>query len=185
MLRFEQPSISRPEHRSLRDTKRALSWSALGSIFFAWQILYLPHLRDSPPWYGDETGTLLIGRGLVQGETAVGAISLTFWHVYFPYQPIYVWLAGVFAVGTAGDILGARFLNALIALAIAALLCFWGRWRLGVIPAWFGALMFLCYSQSIMTSDGFIHTMLWLSDLPFPCSPCFVRAVPLTIGQPG
>ena len=80
----------------------------------------------------------------------MGAISLTFWHVYFPYQPIYAWLAGLFALGTAGDILGARFLNALIALAIAVLLCFWGRWRLGAIPAWFGALIFLCYSQSII-----------------------------------
>ncbi len=150
MLGLERPSLSHPERRSLRVTKKILFWSALASIFFAWQILYLPHLRDSPPWYGDETGTLLIGRELVQGEAAIGAISLTFWHVYFPYQPIYAWLAGLFALATGGDILGARFLNALIALLIAVLLCFWGRSRLGAIPAWFGALIFLCYSQSII-----------------------------------
>jgi hypothetical protein len=125
--------------------------------------LYLPHLRDSPAWFGDETGTLLIGRELVRGQSAVGPIWLTFWHPYFPYQPGYAWLAGLFAFITSGDILGARFLNALIALTIATLICFWGRQRFGVIPAWFGALVSRnfctdfgpsCQIEAMMGEDG-------------------------------
>ncbi len=138
------------ERRSLRGIKAPLLWWPLGSLLLVWELLYLPHLRDSPAWYGDETGTLLIGRELVRGQSAVGSIWLTFWHPYFPYQPGYAWLAGFFAFITSGDILGARFLNALIALAIATLICFWGRQRFGVIPAWFGALVFLSYSQSVI-----------------------------------
>ena len=75
---------------------------------------------------------------------------MTFWHPYFPYQPGYAWLAGCFAFLTGGDILGARFLNALIALFIAMLISFWGRQHFGVIAAWFGALVFLSYDQSVI-----------------------------------
>jgi 4-amino-4-deoxy-L-arabinose transferase-like glycosyltransferase len=139
-----------PEHRSLRGIKARLLWWPLGSLLLVWELLYLPHLRDSPAWYGDETGTLLMGQELVRGQSAVGSIWLTFWHPYFPYQPVYAWFAGFFAFITGGDILGARFLNALIALTIATLICFWSRQRFGVIPAWFGALVFLSYNQSVI-----------------------------------
>jgi 4-amino-4-deoxy-L-arabinose transferase-like glycosyltransferase len=138
-----------PGRHSLSEIKTLLFWWPLGLLLLVWAILYLPRLRESPSWYGDETLTLL-GRELVRGQSALGPIWMTLWHPYFPYQPGYAWLAGFFAFITGGDILGARFLNALIALTIATLICFWGRQRFGVIPAWFGALVFLSYNQSVI-----------------------------------
>ena len=44
-----------PERRSLREIKARLLWWPLGSLLLVWGLLYLPHLRDSPAWYGDET----------------------------------------------------------------------------------------------------------------------------------
>ena len=55
---------SHAERRSLRGIKAPLFWWPLGSLLLVWGLLYLPHLRDSPACYGDETGTLLIGRDL-------------------------------------------------------------------------------------------------------------------------
>jgi 4-amino-4-deoxy-L-arabinose transferase-like glycosyltransferase len=119
-----------PGRHSLSEIKTLLFWWPLGLLLLVWAILYLPRLRESPSWYGDETLTLL-GRELVRGQSALGPIWMTFWHPYFPYQPGYAWLAGFFAFITGGDILGARFLNALIALTIATLICFWGHSALG------------------------------------------------------
>ena len=149
-----------------------LLWCPLLSLLFFWEMLYLPRLRDSPGWYGDETGTLLMGRELFYGRSAVGSVWLTFWHSYYPYQPGYCWLVGFSSSLTGGDILGGRFLNAAIALVIALLICFWGRQRLGVLSAWFGSLIFLSYSQTVIhfrwvyphnaVALGFVVTVLWL-----------------------
>jgi hypothetical protein len=162
-------SLNRPRLKRLRSL---LLWCPLISLFFFWEILFLPRLRDSPGWYGDETGTLLMGRELFHGRSAVGSLWLTFWHIYYPYQPGFAWLVGFCSSLTGGDILGARFLNAVIALLIAMLICFWGRQRLGILAAWFGGLLFLSYSQSVIhfrwvyphnaVALGFVVTVLWL-----------------------
>ena len=38
--------------------------AGLGLVTLLWSILYLPNLRTSPPWYGDEILTLDIGKAL-------------------------------------------------------------------------------------------------------------------------
>jgi 4-amino-4-deoxy-L-arabinose transferase-like glycosyltransferase len=144
------PFASGRKRLSPGDLKARIVWWPFGLVLLIWGILYLPRLRDSPGWYGDETLTLLVGRELVRGQTALGPMWMTFWHPYFPYQPGYTWLAGFFAFLTGDDILGARFLNATIALAIAMLICFSVRHRFGVIPSLFGALLFLSYEQSVI-----------------------------------
>jgi hypothetical protein len=135
---------------SPRDTRRAFFILPLVSIALVWALLYLPHLRTSPRWYGDETLTLTIGRALFAGHPADRSLKITFWHPSYSYQPAYAWLVGGMAWLFKGDILGARILNVLLALAIAATMYLGGRSILGHFPAWFGALLFLGYDQSVI-----------------------------------
>lgn len=128
------------------------AWSHRGGIAWAvllglWVVLYLPHLRTSPGWYGDETIALQLGKNLVHGELAFGAVYNTF--LTAVYQPLYLAVVGL-GYAVVGDIVGARFVNALLALATAIVL-----WRLGrrVFPtgvAFAAAVCFLCYEQSIL-----------------------------------
>ncbi len=120
------------------------------SILLVWALLYLPHLRHSPSWYGDETGALILARNLVEGSLSIGALQMTYLHTYFPLQPGFLFVAGLFANAANGDILGARFLNALLALAIAFLIYFKARFKVGFMPAWFGAGVFLTFAQSVI-----------------------------------
>ena len=119
-------------------------------ILLVWGLLYLPHLRTSPRWYGDETLTLMIGKSLAAGEAADRSLKPTFWHPSYPYQPGFAWLSGVTAWIFGGDILGARFLNTLIALSIALLIYFGSRPILGCLSSFFGALLFLSYDQTVI-----------------------------------
>jgi hypothetical protein len=130
--------------------KSAAVWVPLASLLLVWGLLYLPHLRDSPGWYGDETVSLQMGRELLRGRIAYGPLWLTYWHVFYPYQPGYLLLSGVFSAATGGDILGARFFNTLLALATALAICSIGRSRFGILAAWFGALVFLTYDQVLI-----------------------------------
>ena len=108
-------------------------------ISFLWGLLYLPHLRTSPRWYGDETLTLMIGKSLASGQAADRSLNATFWHPSYPYQPGFAWLAGVMAWIFGGDILGARLLSCSIALLVALLIYFGGRAILGCLPSFFGS----------------------------------------------
>lgn len=121
-----------------------------GLILIVWAALYLPHLRTSPGWYGDETLTLMIGRSLFEGSGLDRSLHATFWHPSYAYQPGYAWLVGAAAYLTGGDIVGARFLNTLLALAIALVIANVGRKSLGSTSALFGALLFLTYGQSVI-----------------------------------
>lgn len=133
----------------LRETGRRLAIPAI-VLLAVWAVLYTPSLRTSPAWYGDETLTLMIGRSLFQGEGLDRALRATFWHPSYSYQPGYAWLAGAAASLTGGDIAGARALNALLALFIALTLLVLGRRPLGGVAAFFGAAIFLTYSQSVV-----------------------------------
>ncbi len=128
------------------------SWIRISPLLLVlcWSLLYLPHLRVSPTWYGDETLTLVVGKSLFEGVGANQSLFATFWHPSYAYQPGYAWLAGWASSLTGGDILGARFLNAILALAIALAVFFGGRRPFGVKLALFGSLMFLTYSQTVI-----------------------------------
>jgi hypothetical protein len=125
-----------------------LLWPLL--LLSIWCLLYLPHLRTNPSWYGDETIALTAGIDLTRGIAAHRAIWNTFWNPYAPYQPGYELLVGSVAQLFNGDILGGRIVNAVLALSIALVIYFYGRGILGIIPAAFAALLFLSYEQSII-----------------------------------
>lgn len=128
----------------------ALSFGAAGLILVVWAALYLPNLRTSPGWYGDETLTHHTSRNLVSGIPSNMALWATFWHPHYPYQPLYSYINGVFAHMAGGDLWGSRFFNALLALGCSLSLCFLGRRIFGVLPALFAAMLFLCYEQAII-----------------------------------
>lgn len=124
--------------------------AALGIVALLWAVLYLPHLRTSPGWYGDETLIHSCSRDLALGQPTHFALWNTYWHPHYPYQPGYSFINGVFANAAGGDIVGSRFFNALLALFSAAAIVSLGRPVFGNLAALFGALMFLCYSQTII-----------------------------------
>ncbi len=77
-------------------------------------------------------------------------MKISFWHPSYSYQPGYAWMVGGMAWLFKGDILGARLLNTFVALAIGLTMYIGGKAILGHLPALFGALMFLGYSQSVI-----------------------------------
>lgn len=119
-------------------------------IFIIWFALYLPNLRFSPPWYGDETLMLIMSRDLFSGSTSVGPLLHTYWHSYIPYQPAFAWLIGFASHLSGDDISGARLLNTILALATALVIYLGARPKIGVIAAWLASLLFLTYDQSII-----------------------------------
>jgi len=123
---------------------------SVGILILCWAVLYLPHLRTSPGWYGDETLTLNASRDLAQGIPSHFAIWNTFWHPHYPYQPGYSLVNGLAANLAGGDILGSRIFNACLALCAALAIFFLGRHSFGSRASLFAALMFLAYGQSIV-----------------------------------
>jgi len=146
-------------------------WSLL-ALTLVWALLYLPHLRTSPGWYGDETLTLMIGKSVFAGNVADRALTATFWHPSYAYQPGYAWLVGAASMAFQGDIVGARLLNAVLAYAIALLFVFGGVRVFGWTTSLFAAALFLTYSQTIihfrwiyphnLVAFGFLLTALFL-----------------------
>jgi hypothetical protein len=128
----------------------ALLYGAAGLIALVWAVLYLPNLRTSPGWYGDETLIHHTSRNLVSGIPSNMALWATFWHPHYPYQPLYSYINGLFAQMAGGDLQGSRFFNTLLALACAQCLYFLGRKSFGIWPALFAATLFLCYEQAII-----------------------------------
>lgn len=127
-----------------------LLWLCSAIVLVVWGVLYLPHLRTSPRWYGDETITLACGYDLVQGTFANRGTWNTYVNPQFVYQPGYVALVGAAAYLSNRDMLAPRFLNTLFALAIGLT----AVWVLGRrFSAFFGliaALTFLCYLQTVI-----------------------------------
>jgi len=134
----------------MRVSRRRLIALGISVIFFFWAALYLPLLRTSPSWYGDEFFTLNVGLPMTHGDLTNRALYSTFFSYAFNYQPCFTFLAGLFSRITAGDILGGRFLCALIGLA-TALTGFWFlHRRFGFFCGLFFAMFFLSYPQSII-----------------------------------
>lgn len=120
------------------------------SIVIFWAVLYLPNLRTTPNWYGDETLTLQIGLSLIEGKLQNRATYCTFFSPAYNYQPGYALLSGFAARLTGGDIVGARFFAAVIGLAIALTGFFVLRKKYGYSCALTFAFLFLGYSQAVI-----------------------------------
>lgn len=94
-------------------------------IIAAWALIYLPNLRTSPGWYGDEFLSLNLGEIVLQGKTGQQVPAPSFFSLFFNYQP---WAATFYTLGArilaGGDILGARLVAASCALIIA-FIAFW------------------------------------------------------------
>lgn len=127
--------------------KHGRRWLAVAAIVALWGVLFLPHLRTSPHWYGDETIAVLLAKNLAAGQMGTGAVFNTF--LTAVYQPLYLgWIALGWLV--SGDILGTRFCNALLALGTALVLWFVGRRIVPGREAFAAALVFLAYDQSVL-----------------------------------
>lgn len=136
--------------KPFRVLRRQSIWIPLLLLVCTWALLYLPNLRTSPAWYGDETYVVGNGKKIFEGEFVNYAIKNTFFHVSYPYQLPYSWLSGAFFKQFGGDILGCRFFNTLIGLACALCLFLLGRRHFGVLAAFFQSLTLLVYTQSVI-----------------------------------
>lgn len=122
----------------------------LGILTLLWAVLYLPNLRTSPPWYGDEILTLNIGKALSQGEFANRAVYCTFNSPTYNYQPGFAWCVGWFSRITQGDILGGRLLSTLVGWATAAVGFWFFARKFGLAIGFFYSFLLLGYAQAIV-----------------------------------
>jgi len=129
---------------------RSILKVSIASIIVFWAVLYLPNLRTTPNWYGDETLTLKVGLSLTEGKLQNRAIVCTFFAPAYNYQPGYALLSGIAARLTNGDILGARFFAVLIGLMTALTGFFTLRKRYGYSCALTFSFLLLGYSQAII-----------------------------------
>jgi len=119
-------------------------------ITIVWSLLYLPNLRISPPWYGDEILTLDIGKSLTRGEAANRAVYCTFNSPTYNYQPGFAWCVGWLSRLTHGDILGGRICSTLVGWATAAVGFWFLSRRYGLATGLFFAFLLLGCSQAIV-----------------------------------
>jgi len=120
---------------------------SIATITVFWAVLYLPNLRTTPNWYGDETLTLQVGVSLTEGKLQNRAIFCTFFAPAYNYQPGYALLSGIAARLTNSDILGARFFAGLMTALIGF---FTLRKRYGYSCALTFSFLLLGYSQAII-----------------------------------
>ncbi len=123
-------------------------WIA-GGLIALWALLYLPGLRTSPNWYGDEGEWMEKSWTFIHGTPRVGPVTDDFVFPY-PYPPLYMVVNGVLLRVFGNDIVVGRALGAVTALAAAGIL-FWMGCRLR--DRTFGVLCaaaFLVYAESVM-----------------------------------
>ena len=65
----------------------------LAGLLVLWAVLYLPNLRTSPNWYGDEGEWMEKCWQLANGHARNGPVSNDFVYPY-PYPPLYMWITG-------------------------------------------------------------------------------------------
>jgi len=137
---------------SMRSRMLRRNFFLLGGFLIAvfWATLYLPHLRISPKWYGDEILTLDIGKSLTHGELSNRSVYCTFFSPGYNYQLGYALLTGLFSRLTNGDILGGRLFAALIGLFVGWTGFYFISRKIGFLWGMFFAFLLLGYSQSII-----------------------------------
>ena len=110
-------------------------WIAIGLVA-VWAVLYLPNLRTSPNWYGDEGEWMEKCWQLAHGRAHIGPVVNDFVYPY-PYPPLYMWVNGTMLRIFGYDVVVGRAFGAVTALACAGLLFWIGR---RVKDEWFGML---------------------------------------------
>jgi 4-amino-4-deoxy-L-arabinose transferase-like glycosyltransferase len=116
-------------------------------LLLLWALLFLPNLRTNPNWYGDEGEWMEKSWTFIHGTPRVGPIINDFVFPY-SYPPLYMLVNGVLLRVFGNDIVVARSLGAVTALAAAAIL-FWIGARLR--DRSFG---FLCAAAFLMYAEA-------------------------------
>ena len=98
-------------------TKRE-RWIAVGLVA-VWAALFLPHLRTSPKWYGDEGEWMEKCWQFIHGTTRIGPITNDFIYPY-AYPPLYMAVNGALLRVFGNDVVVGRALGAMTALGARA-----------------------------------------------------------------
>jgi 4-amino-4-deoxy-L-arabinose transferase-like glycosyltransferase len=119
---------------------------AIGLVVL-WAMLFLPNLRTNPNWYGDEGEWMEKSWTFIHGTPRVGPIVDDFIFPY-PYPPLYMIVNGTLLRVFGNDIVVARALGAVTALATAVLLFWIGTRLLDKNFGFLCAAAFLVYSEA-------------------------------------
>ena len=130
---------------------------AIGLVVL-WALLFLPNLRTNPNWYGDEGEWMEKCWTFIHGTPRIGPIVDDFIFPY-PYPPLYMIVNGTLLRVFGNDIIVARALGAVTALAAGALL-FWIGTRLR--DKNFG---FLCAAAFLVYSEANVN-FRWVRSHP-------------------
>lgn len=121
---------------------------AVGLVLL-WAVLFLPNLRTSPKWYGDEGEWMEKCWTFIHGTPRVGPVVNDFIFPY-PYPPLYMLVNGALLRVFGYDLVVSRALGAALALAGAGIL-FWIGTRLrDKIFGFVCAAVFLVYDEAVM-----------------------------------
>ena len=123
-----------------------------------WALLFLPNLRTSPNWYGDEGEWMEKCWTFIHGTPRIGPIVNDFIFPY-AYPPLYMVVNGALLRVFGNDIVVGRALGAVTALAAGALL-FWIGTRLR--DKQFG---FLCAAAFLVYSEANVN-FRWVRSHP-------------------
>jgi hypothetical protein len=143
-------------------TKR--EWLIAAGLVGLWACLFLPNLRTSPKWYGDEGEWMEKCWQFAHGRLHIGPIINDFIYPY-PYPPLYMAVNGALLRVFGNDVVVGRALGAVTALAAAGLL-FWIGCRLR--DKTFG---FLCAGAFLVYSEAVIN-FRWVRSHPFAGMLC-------------
>ncbi len=133
--------------RPLFDTK----WERIAAVALVvgWAALFLPNLRTNPNWYGDEGEWMEKCWTFIHGTPRVGPIIDDFVFPY-PYPPLYMAVTGALLRVFGDDIVVARALGAVTALAAAGILFWIGRRLRSATFGFLCAAALLVYPQANM-----------------------------------
>ena len=145
-----QHEKNRPASLLSRSSAISRSTFYLLGLVVLWAALYLPNLRTSPPWYGDETYVIHNCKYIFLGDFRNFALKNTFLHVTYPYQLPYSYVCGAFYYIFGQDILGPRFFNTLLGLVTACIILVLGKRHFGEDKAFISAVFLLSHTQSVI-----------------------------------
>lgn len=128
---------------------------ALG-LLLLWALLFLPHLRTNPNWYGDEGDWMDPSWTLAHGHPRHGPLKVDFLFPY-PYPPFFLAINGALLRVFGNDVVVGRALQAATALAGAALLVWVGTQLRDRNFGFLCAAAFLVYPE-VVTNFRWVHS---------------------------